>query len=100
MLQDESDQKAGEDRRKSAPRINEDDGPRADAGRKQLLLVGVEGVGHHVVAECQARSEQHDGRGAARLAEGQVLPKSPGVVGVRMPLLTRPGAILPVKSRS
>jgi hypothetical protein len=33
-----------------------------------LMLVG---VGHHVVTERQARSEQHDGHGTVRLAEGQ-----------------------------
>jgi len=71
MPQNESDHEAGEDRRKSAPGINEADGPRADADRKQLLLIGVEGEGHHVVAERQARSEDHDGRGAARLTKGQ-----------------------------
>ena len=49
----------------------EADGPRADAGRKQLLLIGMVGVGRRVVAERQARSDQHDGRRAACLAEGQ-----------------------------
>jgi len=71
MLQNKSNHEAGEDRRKSAPRINEADGPRADAGRKQLLLIGVVGVGHHVVAKRQARSEEHDGHGAAGLTKGQ-----------------------------
>ena len=76
MFQDESDREAGEDRRKSAPRINEADGPRADAGREKLLLISMEGVGHHVVTERQTCSQQHDSNGAARLAEGALASPS------------------------
>ena len=65
------DHEGAEDHRQPAPGIDEARRAGANAGRKQLLLIGMEAVGHDVVGERQARAHRDDQRGLARRAENQ-----------------------------
>ena len=70
-VQDEGDDEGAEDHREPAPGIDEAGRARPDAGRKQLLLIGVEAVGQDVVGERQPDAHGDDERRLPRLAEDE-----------------------------
>ena len=71
IAEDEGDHEGAEHRRQPAPGIDETDRQRADAGRINFGLIGVEEERHRVVRQGQQHAEEDEQRGGAHLAEEQ-----------------------------